>query len=223
MTRATALGERTVHRHHQVARAIRLSLAAVSSARTLDGTHGPSNPTGNQKGAALLEGRGPLRWRRARRIGTHRRPTIARNETKHASLTVTMRAERGIGRVGPWPDPSPTPTATGHFHSGRSKTVDPRRKHSQRRENDTAFGPESLSGTTKRHHSRGAAPKSRGFRTSLDIGGEMSEHTFDARQPESSDNRRGGTEILPMGAPPHPGHRTHRMDATPGGRRHPVT
>ena len=34
---------------------------------------------------------GSLRWRRAPRIGTHRRPTIARNETKHASLTVTMR------------------------------------------------------------------------------------------------------------------------------------
>ena len=33
------------------------------------------------------------------------------------------------------------PNRHGHCHSGRSKTVDPRRKHSQRRENDTAFGP----------------------------------------------------------------------------------
>ena len=39
----------------------------------------------------------PLRWRRARRIGTRRPPTNTRNETKHASLSVTMRAERGIG------------------------------------------------------------------------------------------------------------------------------
>ena len=35
--------------------------------------------------------------------------------------------------------PSPAPAATAHCHSGRSKTVDPRRKHSRRRENDTAF------------------------------------------------------------------------------------
>ena len=35
-------------------------------------------------------------------------------------------------------------------HSGRSKTVDPRRKHSQRRENDTAFGP----GSRSRPHDR---------------------------------------------------------------------
>ena len=83
---------------------------------------------------------GSLRWRRARRIGTHRQPTIARNDTKRASLSVTMRAERGIGRVGPCPDPSQTPAAIDRCRSGRSKTVDSRRKHSQRRENDTAIG-----------------------------------------------------------------------------------
>ena len=39
---------------------------------------------------------------------------------------------------------SRNPAATSHCHSGRSKTVDPRRKHSQRRENDTAFRPRTI-------------------------------------------------------------------------------
>ena len=42
---------------------------------------------------------GPLRWRRARRIGTRRPPTNTRNETKHASLSVTY-ARRAWHRPG---------------------------------------------------------------------------------------------------------------------------
>ena len=95
-----------------------LNLDALAAIATSHGDQAKLVPSGgdgrldhrwNLMGAALLEGRGPLRWRRARRIGTHRRPTIARNETKHASLTVTMRAERGIGRVGPCPETQPPP------------------------------------------------------------------------------------------------------------------
>lgn len=106
-------------------------------------------------GATLLEG--SVQWRRARRSEQSDGPQ-SRPKRRIISLSVATHAERGIGRVGPCPDLPRTPAGIGHCHAERSETVDRRRKNSRRRENDTAFGPESLSGTTKRLYSRGAGP-----------------------------------------------------------------
>ena len=78
----------------------------------------------------------------------HRRPTIARNETNiPASQSRRAHSVASDGQVH-----APIrrePQRHRSLSLGRSKTVDPRRKHSQRRKDDTAFGPESFSGTTK--------------------------------------------------------------------------
>ena len=67
---------------------------------------------------------------------------------------ITSRETRGFKRVQLFSRDE----ASVRWHAERSENVDRRRKNSRRSENDTAFGPKSLSGTRKRLHSIGAAP-----------------------------------------------------------------